>query len=130
MRLILIGISGFPAAMPEQDHDEIKVLKQLQIFTDSRHCVMCEKVHTCPESFLDGVNSLIGEAGALKVGPDLDGLLCQLSLDVLNQHGLGVLIKVQRVEQAAMKDFNTSKHRGGLRFIQDPFITSTSESAM
>ena len=93
MRLILIGISGFPAAIPEQDH-EIKVLKRLQIFTDSRHCEMCAKVHTCSESFLDGVNSLIGEAGALKVGPDLDRLLCQLPLDVLNEDSLCVLIQV------------------------------------
>ena len=63
-------------------------------------------------------------------GPDLDCLLCQFPLNVFNKDCLCVLIKVQRVEQAAMKDFNTSKHRGGLRFIQDPFITSTSESAM
>ena len=55
---------------------------------------------TCPKSFLDSVNSFIGEAGTLKVRPDLDGLLCELPLDVLNKDGLRVLIKVQRVEKA------------------------------
>ena len=63
------------------------------------------KVCTCPEGFLDSVNSLIGEAGALKVSPDLDRLLRQLPLDVFNKDGLGVLIKVQRVQKAAKKDY-------------------------
>ena len=43
-------------------------------------------VCTCPEGFLDSINSLIGEAGALKVSPDLHVLLGQLPMNVLYQH--------------------------------------------
>ena len=62
-----------------------------QVKNDLNQDIQC---CTCPKSFLDGVNSLVGEAGTLKVRPDLDGLLCELPLDVLNKHGLCVLIKV------------------------------------
>ena len=86
--MILIGISGFPAAMPEYIQVDHNLYPQIQF-------------RTCPKSFLNSVNSLIGEAGTLKVCPDLDGLLCELPLDVLNKDGLCVLVKVQRVEKAA-----------------------------
>ena len=62
--------------------------------------------YTCPQSFLNSVNSLVGEAGALKVRPDLDGLLCELPLDVLNKDGLRVLVKVERVEKAEEEGFS------------------------
>ena len=57
--------------------------------------------NSSPESVLHCIDTLVGEAGTLEVSSDLDGLLSELSLDVLNKHRLRVLVKVEGVEKAA-----------------------------
>merc|ERR1719318_256472 len=58
--------------------------------------------NSSPESILDSINTLIGEARAFKVSPELHCLLSQLSLNVLNQNLLHVLIQTKVIEQAGV----------------------------
>merc|ERR1719318_145869 len=58
--------------------------------------------NSSPESILDSINTLIGEARAFKVSPDLHCLLSQLPLNVLDQNLLHVLIQTKVIEKAGV----------------------------
>ena len=55
-----------------------------------------------PQGIFHCIDTLVGEAGTLEIRSDLDGLLCELPLDVLQQDGLGVLLQTKISQQVGV----------------------------